>query len=115
MEHVAYVEQTMVAYCLGKPEDLALGVNHFNETLEDIRRTGREIWNLSDAAGIVQRDEHWYLWVKHKMDNGTMEGRIYESDQVEDVLNTVCIALPWLSAYDRMHIARQVQHEKHTM
>lgn len=115
MEHVAYVEQTMVAYCLGKPEDLALSTNHFHETLKDIRKTGHEIWNLADVAGIIQRDERWYLWVKNNMNNGTIEGRIYECDHVEDVLNAVFIALPWLSASDRMHIARQIQHEKHSM
>ncbi|WAH37637.1 hypothetical protein [Alicyclobacillus dauci] len=100
MDHVAYVEQTMIAYCLGKPEDLALGTNHFNETLEEIRRDGHEVWVFADVAGIVQKDMLWYLWIKSSQGNGNIEGRIYEIPSFQDAVYTACAKMPWLSTYD---------------
>lgn len=108
MDGASHTGQKMIAYCLGNP--VALSINQFHQTLEKIRRVGHEIWKMSDEAGIVQKDNRWYVWVEKYTDNENVEGRIYENTSIKSVLDTVYIAMPWLSAFDRMNIVRQFRH-----
>lgn len=111
MEYVVNAGRTLVAYCFGNP--LALAIVQFQQTLEKIRHAGHEIWNISDEAGIVFKDNRWYVWVKKHIGSADVEGHIYENISVKNVLDTVYIAIPWLSADERMNIVRQFRYANH--
>lgn len=108
MDHVSRMGHTLIAYCMGNP--VASAIHQFQQTLEKIRRTGHEIWNISDEAGIVRKDNRWYVWVNKHPSNENVEGQIYENTSIKSVLDTVYIVMPWLSASDRMDIVRQFRH-----
>lgn len=108
MERVARMGRTLIAYCMGSP--VAFAILQFQQTLEKIRRAGIEIWTISDEAGIVQKDNRWYVWVKKYTDSEHVEGRIYENSSIIGVLDTVYSVMPWLNAAERMKIVRQFRH-----
>ncbi|GEO24687.1 hypothetical protein AAC03nite_04720 [Alicyclobacillus acidoterrestris] len=109
MEEATAIDQWMVAYCYGKPEHLAMSTNHFDLTLQEIIDEGHEVWRHADTAGIVWANGQWYLWVKGLLDDGSIEGRIYEGQQIESILANLCAVLPQLSADEKMEIVRRMQ------
>lgn len=108
MKHLVRMGRILIAYCMGNP--VALAIVQFQQTLEKIRYSGSEIWTMSDEAGIVQKDNRWYVWVKKYINNDEIEGKIYENSSVLDVFDTLNFVMPWLEAAERMRIVRQMRH-----
>lgn len=111
MDRVVNAGRNLVEYCFGNR--VALKIVQFQRNLEKIRGAGQEIWTMPDKAGIVFKDNRWYVWVKKYIGNANFEGLIYENVTVKNVLDTVHTAIPWLSADERMNIVRQFRHANH--
>ncbi|GMA56554.1 hypothetical protein C7445_101266 [Alicyclobacillus sacchari] len=108
MQYYANVEQTMVAYCFGRPEDLSNTFNHFEHTVDELLHDGELVWTASDSAGLVLRGESWYLWFQHAHEDGRVEGKVYELQDDGAVLARVSEELPWLDADCRMRLLRSL-------
>ncbi|WP_067622578.1 hypothetical protein [Alicyclobacillus acidiphilus] len=108
-----HMEQAMIAYCYGHPKTLADGTNHFDETIAELRQDGHELWHYGQTCGLVDRDGHWYVWIKLYREDGIMEGKVHEFLQVETAIQHIFDELPSLDSNERIRLVRSVFARKH--